>query len=218
MKIKLIKSLLFILFLGFFAFTAKTNVLAAASLSFDPASKTVALNETFSVNVVLNTGGAETNGVDAIIRYDGNKLEFVSAAMGSLYESILTPNPTPSTPGSLTLGAATTQTYNGTGTFAAITFKAIAEGTANVYFDFTADSTTDSNVAYQGEDLLGSISNASYTITPTGSSTNGNGTNGGVGGDTPVSIPESGTVENTIILLAGGIALLLLGGFKLLFR
>ena len=218
MKIKLAKLLLFILFLGFFAFTAKKNALAAASLSFDPTSKTVAINETFNVAVILNTGGAETNGVDAIIRYDGNKLEFVSATMGSLYESILTPNPTPSTPGNLTLGAATTQTYNGTGTFATINFKAIAEGTANVYFEFTAGSTTDSNVAYQGEDLLGSISNASYTITATGSTTNGSTTNGGVGGETPVSIPESGTVENTIILLTGGVALILLGGFKLLLR
>jgi len=213
MKIKSAKILLFILFLGFYAFTAKTSALAAASLSFDPASKTVAINETFDVNVVLNTGGAETNGVDAIIRYDGNKLEFVSATMGSLYESILTPNPTPSTPGNLVLGAATTQTYNGTGIFATINFKAIAEGTANVYFDFTAGSTTDSNVAYQGEDLLGSISNASYTITATSAAPSP-----GVGGETPVSIPQSGTVENTIILLAGGLALLLLGGFKLLSR
>ena len=217
MKIKPAKLPLLIFFLTLFAFTAKTNAFAAASLSFDPASKTVALNETFNVAVIVNTGGAETNGVDAIIRYDGNKLEFVSAAMGSLYESILTPNPTPSSPGNLVLGAATSQSYNGTGTFATITFKAIAEGTANVYFDFTAGSTTDSNVAYQGEDLLGSISNASYTITQSGSG-NGEETKGGVGGETPVSIPQSGTVKNTIALLAGGLALILLGGFKLLFR
>jgi len=55
-----------------------------------------------------------------------------------------------------------------------------------------------SNVVYQGEDLLGSISNASYTITSTP----------GVGGDTPspspFKSPVSGTTENTIFLLAGG--------------
>ena len=212
MKKTFIKPLFSILFLGFFAFTAKTNVLAAASLSFDPASKTIAPNGTFNVGVVVNTGGAETDGVDAVIRYDGNKLEFVSASMGNLYSTVLTPNPTPTTPGQLTLGAAAVsgESYNGTGTFATITFKAIAEGTANVYFDFTSGSTTDSNIVYQGEDLLGSISNASYTITQTGT-----------GGDTPSpspSIPKSGTVENTIFLLAGGIGLILLGSFKFLLK
>ena len=211
MKITFTKPLIFILFLLSFAFIGKTSVLAAASLSFNPASKTVAPNETFNVAVVVNTGGAETDGVDALVRYDGNKLEFVSAAMGTLYSQVLTPNPTPTTAGQLTLGAAAAsgESYNGTGTLATITFKAIAEGTANVYYDFTSGSTTDSNVVYQGEDLLGSISNASYTITSTP----------GVGGDTPSpspSIPVSGTTENTIFLLAGGGGLILLGSLRFL--
>jgi len=106
MKITFTKPLIFILFLFCFAFIGKTSVLAAASLSFNPASKTVAPNETFDVAVVVNTGGAETDGVDALVRYDGNKLEFVSAAMGTLYSQMLTPNPTPTTAGQLTLGAA----------------------------------------------------------------------------------------------------------------
>ena len=188
--------------------------LAAATLSFSPASKSVNTNDTFNVDVILNTGGSDTDGADVIVRYDGNKLSLVSASLGSLYANKLTADT--STSGKITFRATSTEitAFNGTGTFASMTFKAIASGTANVYFDFTAGSTTDSNVAYKGADILGSVANASYTI---GTSTSGGTTTGGTTTGGTTSIPVSGTVEPTILLLGGGILLLLLGGIKLIF-
>lgn len=186
---------------------------AAASLSFSPASQAVTVNNAFDASVVLNTGGSDSDGVDAIVKYDGNKLEVVSATLGDLFANKLVADT--STAGQITFRATTPGEtyYNGTGTFATINFKPIAEGTANVYFDFTAGSTTDSNVAYLGEDILGSVSNASYSV---GQAAQASPAVGGNGTSTSSSVPASGTVEPTIILLAGGVLLILFGTTKLL--
>jgi hypothetical protein len=196
------KFLPFIFAFLFFVFFPK-NAFAAASLSFSPANQTVALNQNFTVNALLSTGGAETDGADLIIRYDGNKLQVVSAALGTLYTNKVVEDT--STAGKITLRAtsASDQSFNGNGTVATIVFKPIAEGTANVYFEFTSGSTTDTNVAFHGTDVLGSTTNATYTINQSG-----------VGGANPSaspSIPVSGTVETTVALVGGGIGLVLLG-------
>jgi len=166
------------------------------------------LEETFNVDVILNTGGSETDGADVIIRYDGNKLTLVTAALGELYTNKLTADT--SVEGKITFRATSSenQSYNGTGTYATMSFKAKAEGTANLYFDFTSGSTTDSNVAYKGSDILGSVSNASYTITQAGT--------GGTASPSP-SVPVSGTASPTILILGSGLFMLFLGAAKLLF-
>lgn len=225
MKTSCLKFLPLIIFfiMGLFIFPAKAW--AAASLSFSPASQSVTLNNNFNISVILNTGGSDTDGADVIVNYDGNRLQIVSATLGDLYANKLVVDT--STNGKITLRATTTadQSYNGTGTFATLSFKAIAEGTANVYFDFTSGSTTDSNVAYLGDDLLGSVSNGSYTISQSTTSTTTSSPSPGAsattsvgGGETTTdgAVPVSGSVEPTIILLAGGAILLIIGGLKML--
>jgi len=204
---------IFLLFLFLFFFLkSPVTALAAATLSFSPATKNVNLNESFNVDVVLTSGGAETDGADVIVQYDGNKLQVLSATLGDLYANKLTADT--GTAGRITFRAtsASDQRFNGTGVFATINFKAIAQGTANTFFDFTAGKTTDSNVASFGSDILGSTSGGSYTI---GSS--------GVGGTSPApssapSVPVSGTAEPTIFLLFLGLTLIGFGFAKLAFR
>ncbi len=203
--------ILFLLLTFLLIFGLPKKALAAASLSFSPASGAYALNSEITVNVILNTGGSNTDGVDVVIKYDGNKLQYLSNTYGSLYANTFSPNT--ATSGQVILRATTASTspptyYNGTGTFSTIKFKAIAEGTANLYFDFTSGSTVDSNVAYQGEDILGSVSNASFTI--------GGGSVGGSSPSPSPSIPVSGTSEPTILILAAGFGFLFLGFGKTL--
>ena len=141
-----------------------------ASLSFEPASGAYNIGQTFKTSIIIDTSGEETNGADVIVIYDQNKLEFTSAEINDLYSDILTPDPAPNPdiPGHLTLGAASgSETYNGKAVFAAVTFKAIAEGTASLSFSFNPEkigSTLESNISYHGKDLLGSIAGASYAI------------------------------------------------------
>ncbi len=198
---------LFFCLLAFLFFFLPTKVWAAATLSFSPATKTVLVNDTFNVDVILNTGGSETDGADVIVRYDGNKLSLISAVLGDLYANKLTSDT--SVAGKITLRATSSEnaSFNGTGTFATLTFKAIAAGTANLYFDFTSGATTDSNVAYQGSDILGSTSNASYTIT-----TSGNG-----GASPSPSLPVSGTTTPTLLVVGSGLLMLVLAGARLFF-
>jgi hypothetical protein len=189
------------------------NVLAAASLSFSPASGSYSVGTEFNVNIILNTGDSNTDGVDVVIKYDGNKLQYVSNTYGSLYANTFSPNT--ATSGQVILRATTATTspptyYKGTGTFSTVKFKAIAAGTANLYFDFTSGSTVDSNVAYQGEDILGSVSNASYTIGA-----------GGVGGSSPSpspSVPVSGTTTPTVMVLILGLGFFFFGTAKILLK
>ncbi len=188
--------------------------LAAASLSFSPASQSVAKGDQFSTDIVLNTGGSESDGADVIVMYDGNKLQVVTASIGSLYANKMTADT--GTSGRVVLRATSSenQSFNGTGTFATLTFKAIAQGTANTYFDFTSGSTTDSNVAWQGADILGSTSGGSYTV---GAASTG-GTSASIAPTASPSIPVSGTSAPTILLLAGGLMMLFLGTGKLVLR
>jgi len=59
-------------------------------------------------------------------------------------------------------------TFSGTGVLATIYFKAKAEGTANVSFDFREGYTNESNVSFGGADLLNSVGDSTYTITSNG--------------------------------------------------
>ena len=146
------------------------------SLSFEPASQTVGLDQTFTLNIIVDTGDQKTDGIEAIVVYDHDKLEFATASaqpsknlFGPESTKILTPNPAPSSEtGNVVLGAASLDAAVAcNGTFATITFKAIAEGTTDVTFSFDPEdigATDGSNIAYQGADLLKSVSDSSITI------------------------------------------------------
>lgn len=176
-----------------------------ASLSFSPASKTVDLNQSFSVDVILNTEGNSTEETQAIVLYDASKLSVVSASLGSLYEHELTADASVS--GKINFRAnSTTQTYSGTGTFASIVFKAIGYGVANTNFQFAASSTIDSNVFSASSDILSLVSNGVYTVaTPSGETTTSTPT-----ASPSYTPPATGTSWPTVLLLLTGGSFLIL--------
>lgn len=137
------------------------------------------VGETFTGTICLNTEGQAVDGVDVhYLNYDKTKLEVVGTTItaGSLFAS--TPaNSVDATNGKINFsqGASGGTTYNGNGTLATITFKALAVGNTNLTFDFTSGSTTDSNVASGGSDLLTSVGNGVINVvaaTPDDSSSN----------------------------------------------
>ncbi len=148
----------------------------AATLTLSPSSSSVSVGNTFTVNILLNASGQATYGVDINrLRFNPALLQVVDAdsntsgvqiTMGSLM-SVTTLNSVDNVGGSIQLSqlADPGNIYNGSGTFATITFRAISAGTANVTFDFTSGSGTDTNVAGLGSDLLSSITNGTYTLT-----------------------------------------------------
>ena len=150
------------------------QVTPSAVLSLSPSSTSVNVNNTFTVNILLNTGGQSAYGVDV------NKLRFnpavfqvvdadagtsgVQISPGSLMALTIINN-IDNTAGTIQFSQIATpgSTYSGSGTVATVTFRAISAGSSSATFDFSLGSGTDSNVAGLGGDLLASVGSGSYT-------------------------------------------------------
>lgn len=175
----------------------------SATLSLSPSTSSTNVGDVFQVNVILDTQGDDVHGVDI------NALNFNPSLLEVQDDSPGTPG-TQISPGTIMLQNVynstangrivfsqipiTGQTYAGQGILAIIRFKALAQGTANVNFDFTLGNTLDSNVASNGHDSLSGVVNGVYTITnsqgptPTPSPSGGGGGGGG-GGYYPTPTP-----------------------------
>ncbi len=158
----------------------------AASLSLSPASGNFNQGCNFSVNINLDTQGANTDGTDAIVFYDPSLLSALSIVNGTIYPDY----PSyiiDSQAGKITVSglASVSQGFNGKGTLATINFQVQNNATPGPFtlkFDFDPNNlqkTTDSNVVERDTvvDVLKSVVNGNYTtaagscsgITPAGS-------------------------------------------------
>ena len=148
----------------------------AATLNLTPAAKTVAVGQTFTVDVQLDTKGAAIDGVDLyFLKFDPKVLEVVDSNPGTsgiqispgnslaLTLANSANNATGQIQFSQTVSAGST--FTGTAKLATITFKAKSAGTSNLSFDFRSGSTTDTNVASRGSDALTSVGSAKYVVT-----------------------------------------------------
>ncbi|TSC75295.1 MAG: cytochrome C family protein [Parcubacteria group bacterium Gr01-1014_30] len=193
-----------LVFSGLFFFQVKAQTTATLALS--PTSGSVAVNQTFTVNIALNTAGAPADGVDIyMLRFNPSVLQVVDAdsavtgvqiGAGTLMPNTVY-NAANNTAGTIQFAQSASggSSFTGSGTLATITFRGIAVGSSNVTFDFTLGSTTDTNVSYQGVDRLSQVTNGSYTVTAAGDTTPPILSNGQPTGTLP-----SGTTQTTISL------------------
>ncbi len=185
-----------------------------ATLSLSPSSGTINRGCSLTVQILLNTGGAQTDGTDAILIYDVSRLSATSITQGTIY-SDYPGNNIDDTAGKVNLSglASITQAFSGQGTLATVNFTVkenAPTGATQILFDFKTEDkskTTDSNVVERGTvaDILNSVVNGNYTIgtgactagtTGVGNSA-GSGSSGGAGkGATLLSTPSSGLSSN----------------------
>lgn len=183
------------------AFPAVAN---AATLSLVPSNGTFNKGCTFQVRVDLDTQGAQTDGTDAVLLFDANKLKLNQFPInnGTIYPDYS--NVPDEQNGKVTISgiASIAQAYSGKGTLATVSFEVKPDavpGSTQVRFQYDANnknSTTDSNVVERGTvaELLNSVIDGSYTIgtgsgcagagsgTSAGSTSAGSGTTGGTSG------------------------------------
>lgn len=232
--------LLMILSLCTFNFALLTPVVYAqqATLALSPSSGTFNKGCNFSLDIILNTGGAQTDGTDAVLKYDPTRVTALSITNGTIY---------PEYPGNSirddlqkiqVSGLASVSTpFTGTGTLATINFKVKDDAPTgamqvNFLFDSTdKGNTSDSNVVERGAggDILNSVTNGSYII---GSGACTGGTNGsgtgvgrgavGVGSTAPSTgedlqkkLPPAGTEQLTATIAIIGTVLVILGAVGL---
>lgn len=208
----------------------------ASSLSLSPSSGTFNQSCNFSLDVILDTEGIDTDGTDAIISYDSTRFIGQSIINGTLYPDF-PGNNMDNAAGKITISglAGVNTPFKGKGTLATINFAVqptAASGAAQVNFDFDpADKakTTDSNVVERGTvaDTLNSVVNGSYVIgsgsckavKPSPSPQGGPAaTPSAAPFPTPGRLPEGGTAELTSAMAIIGGILTVLGilGFALL--
>ncbi|MBI4036313.1 hypothetical protein HY386_00345 [Candidatus Daviesbacteria bacterium] len=185
----------------------------AATLSLSPSTGTFNTNCPFSLDMVLDTQGAQTDGTDAILFYDTSRLTAGSITSGTIYPDYPGNNIDDSA-GKITVSglASVSQAFSGKGTLATVNFlvkQNAPTGATQIKFDFDPNDktkTTDSNVVERGTvvDVLSSVVNGNYTI---GTGTCGSQTVTGTGGPTIVTVPQgavstpSGAVKEPVTIL-----------------
>jgi hypothetical protein len=127
------------------------------------------LRESVELTIELSTVTTEVEGVDVELTYDNSSLEASKSAItaGNIFPEYPIIEVIP-TQGKIRISAISdvNQNFTGTGSLAKIVFKPKKIGVTEVKFDFTAGSTTDTNVvnSKMSEDLLKEVKNISLEI------------------------------------------------------
>ena len=151
---------------------------SAASLQFDPTTKSTSKNENFEIKLDIDAGTNEILAADVKVTYDQALLEVVKIDNGTYFPTI----------GKSEFEEIQGKIYwegivndpgdfkTGTGTLATVTFKALADGTATIKYICTPGETgDDSNIAnndFDATDVINCSENGTSRVTiGTGTST-----------------------------------------------
>ncbi|MDO8639059.1 MAG: cohesin domain-containing protein, partial [Candidatus Daviesbacteria bacterium] len=151
-----------------------TTVYAAgATLSLSPSTGTFNRGCSFSIDVLLDTGGVQTDGTDAILFYDPTRFIASKIRSGTIY-SEYPGNTIDSQNGKISINglASISSAFAGQGVLASIDFTIPATAPTSatqIKFDFDPNDkakTTDSNVVERGTvaDILNQVNDGNYTI------------------------------------------------------
>ena len=216
-----------------------TSALAAgATLSLSPASGTFNQGCSFSMDVLLDTGGIPTDGTDAILFYDPTRFNVTKIRSGTIY-SDYPGNTIDAQNGKISMHglASISSAFTGQGVLASIDFtipQFAPTGATQINFDFDPNDkakTTDSNVVERTTvaDVLNQVNNGSYTVgtgncngvsvSPTVTPVNRGGSSGQPGqGETqpapsfePKPLPQSADFNTTVVVASVGAMLIILG-------
>lgn len=163
----------FSIFVIFLVLLFSPTTVFASTLSLDPANGPFNRGCGFSINVLLDTQGTQTDGTDAILIYDSSRFSGQSITNGSIYPDF-PGNNINDTLGRITIsGLASVATpFTGKGILATVQFRVketAPTGATQISFDFDPNDkakTTDSNVVERGTvvDTLSSVLNGSYIV------------------------------------------------------
>lgn len=212
-KFRVVKTLFLLLslFILHSAFFIPVALAQQATLSLSPSTGTFNPGCNFTVDILLNTGGAPTDGTDAILTYDTSRLttNSTSIASGTIYPDY-PGNNVDQQSGKITISglASITSAFSGQGNLATVTFTVKPEapmGEAPVNFDFDPNNktnTTDANVVERGTvtDILNSVVNGAYVVGQ-GAGCSGSGVNQASGG---ISTPSAGYTQKNLDQYVGG--------------
>ncbi len=219
--------ILFTFYFLLFTFCLSQPALAAGgTLSLSPATGTFNKGCNFTLDIKVDTGGAQTDGTDAILVYDPTRFTAKTIRSGTIYTDY-PGNAIDATAGRITVSglSSVASAFSGSGTLASVDFVVVdnaPEGASQIKFDFDPNDkakTTDSNVVERGTvvDILNSVTDGSYTVGTGSCTSTGKGglidssSSAVVATPTPQALAKSGDTENLMVLVASGLALTLFG-------
>lgn len=166
------KSIIFIIIIIIIIFIIPSSAYAA-TLSLSPATGTFNRGCDVAIKIELDTTATQTDGTDALLRYDTTRFTAKTITNGTIYPDYPGNNIDPSG-GKITISglASVAQPFTGKGILATINLTVLAEAPTTataITFDFDSNDrgkTTDSNVVERGTvaDVLSSVTNGNYTI------------------------------------------------------
>lgn len=203
MRKNLVYSSLFLLI--FFLMPVFSGKIEAGFFSFDKSTYSVATGATVEVQVTIDAGSDELNGVDAYIKYDPLLVSVDSVTDGSFFPTVTKETGTSGTAwiAGYVDDPATSKT--GTGTLATIIFKGLKDGNVTLSFDCNSSKIVKNDINASNVLVCSKNTSASIKI--------------GVGSSSPEpttaaplsTLPKSGVFENVIKFVVPGAILLILG-------
>lgn len=149
----------------------------AVRLSLSPVSGLFNTGDIITAQILLNMEGENTAGVDTYLTFNPRVLYVLDENPLHTGTQIKAGSLMPNTPlnivdnsigqirfSQITVGAMTPFSNNTPQEFASIRFKAIGGGNGLLEFTFIPKDTHDTNVAFEGEDILTGVSNATYNV------------------------------------------------------
>jgi len=189
-------------------FLHSTNLLAQnnlPSLLLEPTQTNSTVNETFTVDLRIDTSNQEVAGVGAELFYSQNNLEVTKIDTYPIFDSY--PNATyDNAKGTISISGIKDPTsqslYQGIDRFATITFRSKSVGQTTVKFNYLPNNTRESNIAvtYGNGDILAYTNSLTVSISP-----NPNIANTTVTDDTTLSPPMTNSANNNLIYIIGSI-------------
>ncbi len=210
----LVKHILVLLFGSVFVLTVGAVHAQAAALLFDPESSEVDVDESFSVDVTIDTGTSQVAGADIYITYDSSIVSLQSVTGGDFFPIVTN---IPETDQLYVAGVVANQGEykTGTGTVATLVFKAVETGETQL--KFTCDLTqTETSKINQNDINASNIIDCSKLGVHDVTVSDGTGTSAAT---KPTSLPESGVYETMVLYSSLGGLLVVVGfGLRLLIR
>lgn len=137
-----------------------SSAASSATMYLTPSSKTVAIGETFTVDIYEDSGSQDVNAAKADLTYDANVLEYISVTSSSAFSIAAA---TSGGGGNVTIDRGAIPAVTGPQVVATVTFKGKAGGTSAV--NFGAGSRVLANSGPQAnQNILTNTTGGSYTV------------------------------------------------------
>lgn len=150
-----------ILFIATVLFFGVISYTLAADVSLSPSTGSYSSGQTFTVTVRALPNGDNINAVESTLNFDSSLLSVVSLSKDGSVFSLWTTEPAfNNAAGTITFGGGSPTPFTSTSNILTVTFRAVANGTANVTFGDTSVLAADG----RGTDVFSNATNGSYVI------------------------------------------------------